>query len=144
MYQDLNPGALKALLSAKSAAAGRADPSLVLLAELRVSQLNGCAYCVDLHTRELLALGFSAQKIACLTVWKESGLFNPQESAVLALAEGVTKNPTGAAQQGLVDKVTQILSAEAAVDLAYRIATMNALNRLSITFKGQPAERPMS
>lgn len=141
MYASQNPQALKSLLSTKAAAAS-ADEALTFLAELRVSQLNGCGYCVDLHTRELQHSGFDAQKIACLTVWKESGLFNETELHVLELAEAMTLNPTSAAEPQ--QRLVKILGQKQTVDRAYRIATMNALNRLSITFGDRPERRPLT
>lgn len=142
-YQSGNGTALKRLLGAKTAAASTPD-DLTVLAELRVSQVNGCAYCVDLHTRELLGIGYDAQKIACLTVWREADLFSDLEKAVLDLAEAMTVPPIGRRAPLALKTLSKLRSEQEVVDLAYRISTMNALNRLSISFEDKPEKSDLN
>jgi AhpD family alkylhydroperoxidase len=75
----------------KAAANAGLDPKLIELAKIRASQLNGCAFCIDLHTRDALQLGEDQRRIFLLNAWRETDLFTEQERAVLALTEAVTR-----------------------------------------------------
>lgn len=120
------------------------DPTLVELVYLRVSQLNGCAYCLDMHTRDLLKRGLRSEKLALVQVWREARpLFSQQEQAALAWAESVTL----VAQTGVPDAefvaASEIFSSKQLADLTMAIGLMNAYNRLAISFRRMPeAVRP--
>jgi AhpD family alkylhydroperoxidase len=113
---------------------------LIDLVYLRISQINGCAYCIDLHSRDLLKLGVSVDKLVLLPVWREAGdIFSTRERAALAWAETVTR----VAETGVPDDDYEAAAAEFSdkelVDLTYAVGLMNAFNRLGITFRATPA-----
>lgn len=113
---------------------------LVNLVYLRVSQINGCAYCIDMHSRDLLTQGLSVDKLVLVPVWREAGnLFSARERAALAWAETVTR----VADTGVPDADYEAAAAEFSdkelVDLTYAIGLMNAFNRLGVTFRATPA-----
>jgi AhpD family alkylhydroperoxidase len=115
------------------------EVQLVDLVYLRVSQINGCAYCLDMHTRDLLKHGVAIEKLALVQAWREAGkLFSEREQAALAWAETVTQ----VAQTGVPDKDFQAASAvfseKELVDLTIAIGLMNAYNRLAISFRNPP------
>ena len=115
------------------------DPVLVDLVYLRVSQINGCAYCLDMHTRDLLKKGVAVDKLALVQAWREAGpLFSEREKAALAWAESVTQ----VAQTGVPDADFEAASAvfgeKELVDLTFAIGVMNTYNRLAISFRNTP------
>jgi AhpD family alkylhydroperoxidase len=115
------------------------DVRLVDLVYLRVSQINGCAYCLDMHTRDLIKKGVSIEKLALLQAWREAGaLFDAREQAALAWAESVTE----VARTGVPDEDFQaaasVFSEKELVDLTFAIGLMNTYNRLAISFRNTP------
>lgn len=113
---------------------------LINLVYLRASQINGCAYCIDMHSRDLLMIGVKADKLLLLPVWRDAGdLFTPRERVALAWAESVTR----ASETGVPDSDYEAAASEFSekelVDLTYAIALMNAFNRLGIAFRMPPA-----
>ena len=112
---------------------------LVDLVYLRVSQINNCAYCLDLHTRDLMKKGVPIEKIALVQAWEEGGdLFSATERAALAWAETVTR----VAQTGVPDDAYQaaraVFGEKELVDLTIAISLMNAYNRMAISFRNTP------
>jgi AhpD family alkylhydroperoxidase len=113
---------------------------LVNLVYLRVSQINGCAYCIDMHTRDLLKGGLTVDKLVLVPVWRDSGeVFNSRERAALAWAETVTR----VADTHIPDHEYEAAAAEFSdkelADLTYAIGLMNTFNRLGIAFRTPPA-----
>jgi AhpD family alkylhydroperoxidase len=113
---------------------------LVDLVYLRVSQINGCAYCIDMHSRDLLKSGLMVEKLVLVPVWREAGeVFDPRERVALAWAETVTR----VAETGVPDADYEAAAAEFGdkdlADLTYAIGLMNAFNRLGIAFRATPA-----
>ena len=112
---------------------------LVDLVYLRVSQINNCAYCLDLHTRDLMKKGVPIEKIALVQAWEEGGdLFSVTKRAALAWAETVTR----VAQTGVPDDAYQaaraVFGEKELVDLTIAISLMNAYNRMAISFRRTP------
>jgi AhpD family alkylhydroperoxidase len=112
---------------------------LVDLVYLRVSQINNCAYCLDMHTRDLVRKGVDIGKIALVQAWEEGGeLFSPTERAALAWAECVTR----VAETGVPDSAYQaaraVFEEKQLVDLTIAIGLMNAYNRMAISFRNTP------
>lgn len=112
---------------------------LVELIYLRVSQINNCAYCLDMHTRDLLKKGQKIEKLALVQAWAEAGnLFNKRERAALAWAETVTR----VAETGVPDEAYQAVRAvfeeKELVDLTIAISLMNTYNRMAISFRNTP------
>lgn len=119
---------------------GTALPArLIHLVFLRVSQLNGCAHCIDLHTRDLLKDGMPMDTLALLPVWHEADyLFSAQERAALAWTEEVTRvSETHASDQAYAAAAAAFPEKDL-VDLTLTIAAMNAINRLGIGFRMKP------
>jgi AhpD family alkylhydroperoxidase len=113
---------------------------LVDLVYLRVSQINGCAYCIDMHSRDLLKEGVTIDKLVLVPGWREAGaLFGATERAALAWAETVTR----VAETGVPDADYEAAAAEFGdkelADLTYAIGLMGAFNRLGISFRTPPA-----
>ena len=113
---------------------------LVDLVYLRVSQINGCAYCIDMHSRDLLKSGVDIEKLVLVPVWRDAGsLFSTRERVALAWAETVTR----VAETGIPDADYEAAAAEFSdkelADLTYAIGLMNVFNRLGISFRTPPA-----
>ena len=113
--------------------------TLVNLVYLRVSQINNCAYCLDMHTRDLLKSGQKIEKLALVQAWAEAGdLFDERERAALAWAETVTR----VADTGIPDEAYKAARAafeeRELVDLTIAISLMNAYNRMAIGFRNTP------
>ncbi len=112
---------------------------LVHLVFLRVSQLNGCAHCIDIHTRDLIKGGMTVDKLVLVPVWEEASyLFSEQERAALAWAEEVTLVSETHASDEAYAAALAALGEKDLVELTIVIATMNALNRMGISFRMKP------
>lgn len=110
------------------------DQKIVELAKLRVSQINGCAFCTDLHSRDARKLGESERRLYLLPAWRETDLYSERDRAALALAEAMTRLP--AAQEvpdEIYSEVTKVFTGQEYVVLAWAITVINAFNRLCVT-----------
>ncbi|MGX9899626.1 carboxymuconolactone decarboxylase family protein [Arthrobacter sp. SA17] len=105
---------------------------LVELLYVRISQLNGCAFCLDMHVSSALKQGETTQRLAVLSAWRDTDLFTEQESAALALAESVTELPDAATREREEESARQHLSDEEFSVVTWLTITMNAFNRVSI------------
>jgi AhpD family alkylhydroperoxidase len=113
---------------------------LIDMVNLRVSQINGCAYCIDMHSRDLLKAGISTDKLVLLPVWREAGeVFSSRERVALAWAETVTRAVETRVPDADYEAVAAEFSEKEVADLTYAIGLMNAFNRLGITFRTPPA-----
>jgi AhpD family alkylhydroperoxidase len=113
---------------------------LIYLTYLRVSQINGCAFCIDMHSRDLLKLGVTVDKLVLVPVWRDAGeVFSARERAALAWAETVTR----ATETGVPASDYEAAAAEFGdkdlADLTYAVGLMNAFNRFGISFRTSPA-----
>jgi uncharacterized peroxidase-related enzyme len=118
------------------------DDKLRALIELRVSQINGCVYCLDLHARQAREAGEFQQRLDCLAAWREYALFDERERAALAWAEAVTHISQTHAPDDLYNQLHAHFTDAEIVDLTAAIAFMNTWNRLSISFRDQPEPAP--
>jgi AhpD family alkylhydroperoxidase len=116
-----------------SAAAAGLDRRLVELVSLRVSQLNGCSYCLDVHTARALKAGETTQRLGVLPAWQEAGLYTELERAALELAEGITMLPHPEERLDLEFRVREVLSDAEYAAVSWLAISMNAFNRISIT-----------
>lgn len=114
------------------------DPRLRALVEIRVSQINGCVYCVDLHTKQARHLGEAQQRLDTLPVWHESPYFDERERAALAWAEALTHISETHAPDADYSKLAEHFSEKEIVDLTIAISLINAWNRISIGFRKLP------
>uniref|UniRef100_UPI00403A7301 carboxymuconolactone decarboxylase family protein n=1 Tax=Variovorax sp. BK018 TaxID=3450241 RepID=UPI00403A7301 len=113
--------------------------SLTHLVFLRVSQINGCAHCIDIHTRDLLAEGMSVDKLVLVPVWDEARyLFSDKECAALAWAEEVTRVSETHASDEAYAAALAVFGEKDLVDLTLTIAAMNAINRMGVSFRMKP------
>jgi AhpD family alkylhydroperoxidase len=109
------------------------DSGLRELVRLRASQLNGCAYCVDLHARAARSAGVTAQRVDALAVWRESGLFTAAERAAFALTEDVTRLSETHVPEEVLSEVVDAFGEEAAAALVSLIVTINVWNAIGVT-----------
>jgi AhpD family alkylhydroperoxidase len=109
------------------------DNTIIDLLYVRISQLNGCAYCLDMHVREAVDNGETPQRLAVLPAWRETALFTDKERASLALAECITELPDYRSREHEEGYAREHLSAEEFSVVSWLAITMNAFNRVSIT-----------
>lgn len=119
-------------------AKGQIERSLIDLINLRASQINGCAFCVDMHTKEAKIHGEKELRLHHVVIWRESQLFTPRERAALAWTEAVTKISDHGTTDELYDHVRSQFSESELSDLTICIAVINAWNRLAVSFQREP------
>ncbi len=115
------------------------DHRLVELLKTRASQINGCAYCVDLHTRTLRKAGESEARLYALPVWQESPFFSARERAALAWCEAVTKVADGHVPDDVFAEASAHFSEAELVELTLAIVAINGWNRIAVSFRQQAA-----
>ena len=111
------------------------DRNLVDLVYLRISQINGCAYCCDLHANDLRKAGESEQRLDCLAAWREASFFSARERAALAWAEAVTLVREGHVPDEVYEQARAQFSEEELVNLTLAVVAINGWNRLNIAFR---------
>lgn len=114
------------------------ERSLLELVRLRASQINGCAYCIDMHTKDARALGESEQRLYLLSAWRESPFYTERERAALEWTEAVTLVSESQVPDNVYDRAKAQFSPEELVNLTLAIAAINTWNRLSIAFRAVP------
>ena len=140
-YKNVAPDGIQALSGLSGYVAKSVGARLRALVELRVSQINGCAYCINLHSEEARAAGEYQQRLDLLSVWNETELFTEAERAALAWAEEVTLLGEGGTSDELFEELSEYYSEKEIVDLTLVVVAMNAWNRLSIVFRNQVVQR---
>ena len=139
-YNQIAPNGIRALGGVYGYITQSGLPAVMVdLVYLRVSQINNCAYCLDMHTRDLLKKGQKLEKLALVQAWADAGdLFDERERAALAWAEIVTR----VAETGVPDEAYQaarvVFQEKELVDLTIAISLMNAYNRMAISFRNTP------
>ncbi|MEV0493352.1 carboxymuconolactone decarboxylase family protein [Streptomyces atratus] len=118
-----------------AAADAELDRVAVELINLRVSQINGCAYCLNVHTKAALRAGETTQRLGVLAAWRDTELFTPKERAALALAEATTVPSDATAQESAYDTARQVLTDDQISAVIWVAITINAFNRVSIMSK---------
>ena len=140
-YLKIAPDAVKALLTMEHYVNNSAiEKPLLNLIKLRASQINGCAYCVNLHANEAKKDGESDRRINTLVVWKESPFFTDRERAALAWTEAVTLVATSGVHENLYKETLNYFSEKELVDLSMAIVTINSWNRMAVSFSREPKE----
>ena len=129
-------GALKALYGlgiylAKSPI----EQSLLNLIYFRVSQINGCAYCLDMHSKDLRVKGETEQRLYVLDAWREAPFYTERERAALAWAEAVTKIKEGHVPDEIYEEAREQFSEEELIDLTMAVIAINSYNRINIAFR---------
>lgn len=140
-YNQLAPAGMKALEGVYMYVAQSGLPKVLIdLVYLRVSQINGCAYCIDMHSRDLLKEGVAVEKLVLVPAWREAGsLFSEQEKAAFAWAETVTRVADTAVPNEAFATASAAFDGKTLADLTIAIGLMNAYNRLAISFRATPA-----
>jgi AhpD family alkylhydroperoxidase len=139
-HNAASPAGMKALGTVHEYVRRSGLPARLLdLVFLRVSQINGCAYCIDLHSRDLLKGGLPVQHLVLVAAWREAGsIFSEQERAALEWAEDVTRLGERGIPDSAFDAAAAAFNAKPLVDLTLAIALMNAYNRMAISFRAAP------
>src|SRR5579883_1713457 len=147
-FYKASPGAYKAMsgLEQYLHSCGL-EEGLLHLVKLRVSQINGCAYCLDMHWKDLRAIGETEQRLYSLDAWRECPYYTDRERAALAWAEAVTRVADGHVSEAVYDEARRHFGEKELADLTLAAATINAWNRLSIAARlvpgsYQPAPAP--
>jgi AhpD family alkylhydroperoxidase len=111
------------------------EKTLLDLIYFRVSQINGCAYCLDMHSKDLRALGETEQRLYCLNAWREASFYTARERAALAWAEAVTKITEGYVPDEVYDEARKQFSELELIDLTIGLIGINSFNRINIAFR---------
>ncbi|MFE4705528.1 carboxymuconolactone decarboxylase family protein [Peribacillus simplex] len=114
------------------------DSELIELIKIRASQINGCAYCLDMHTKDARAMGETEQRIYCLSAWRESPFYSEPERAALELTEAVTAISANGVPDELYERVRLHFDEKQYIDLVTIIITINGWNRLAISANSIP------
>lgn len=116
------------------------EPSLLNLIDLRASQINGCAYCVDMHTKDARSLGETEQRLYAVSVWRDTPFFTPRERAALEWTESVTKLEGQSVPDQVFQSVRPHFSDKELVDLTLAVIAINSWNRLNIAFRREAGD----
>ena len=114
------------------------EPSLLELVKTRASQMNGCAYCIDMHTKDARAAGETEQRLYALSAWRETSFFSPRERAALAWTEAITNIQQGHAPDEVYQEVRREFDEPELVRLTLAVTQINTWNRLAIGFRVEP------
>jgi AhpD family alkylhydroperoxidase len=138
--QQVAPGAIKAMLGLEGyvSKSSRLEPSLLELVRFRASQLNGCAYCLDMHSKDARAKGETEQRLYSLSAWRETPFFTERERAALAWTEGITLISQNHVPDSLYEEVSKSFTPEELANLTLAVITINGWNRLAIAFRAVP------
>ena len=138
-YAEVGQGALQAMFGLENyLAACGLEASLLHLLKFRVSQINGCAYCLDMHSKDLRAAGEIEQRLYVLDAWRESPFYTERERAALAWAEAVTLVTEGHVPDEVYEQARAQFGEEELVNLTLAVVAINSWNRLSIAFRVTP------
>ncbi|MGY4536745.1 AhpD family alkylhydroperoxidase [Mucilaginibacter sp. UYNi724] len=134
------PDAYKAIMALENfVISSEIEPLHKELIKLRSSQINGCAYCLDMHSRDARKLGETEQRIYTLSAWRDTPFFDEKEQAILALTEEVTLINKKGVSDDTYNKATELLGAKYVGQVIIAIITINAWNRIAISSHFQPA-----
>lgn len=133
------PGALKTMMGFETYLSGCGlAPELLDLIKLRASQINGCAYCIDMHSKDLRAAGETEQRLYMLDAWDESPFYSERERAALAWTEAVTRITDGHVPEEVFEQARSQFSEEELANLTLAVVAINSWNRLNIAFRTVP------
>ena len=138
-YSKVAPGGYRAMSGLEKAVRESGlEPSLLDLIKLRASQINGCAYCLDMHWKDARARGESEQRLYSLDAWRETSYYTERERAALAWTEAVTQIAVNHVPDELYEQVRPHFSEEELVNLSLAVVAINGWNRLAISFRTEP------
>ena len=132
-YRRVFPAAIEAMAGLEQAVrASSLDPELLEMVKLRASQLNGCGYCVDMHTKDASAIGVDPQRLHLVVAWREAPCYSERERAALAWCEALTLLPSSDVPDDLYDEVRRHFDEEEVVALTLAVVAINGWNRLAV------------
>ena len=138
--EKTEPAAYKAMYALEGyLASSKLNKSHKELIKIRASQINGCAFCIDMHTKDARKNGETEQRIYLLNAWKETQLFNEEERAILALTEEITLIANGGVSEKTYQNAIALFDENYVAQLIMAAVTINAWNRIAITTQVQPA-----
>ncbi|RCW46403.1 carboxymuconolactone decarboxylase family protein [Paenibacillus prosopidis] len=138
-YMQQSPELFKKMMEFSNAEKESAIEEKILdLVHIRASQMNGCAFCLDMHVKQAKIHGESELRLYHISIWRESNLFTPRERAALAWTEILTKLPEQGVPDELYDRVRGQLSEKEISDLTFSVMAINAWNRINVAFKYVP------
>lgn len=131
---EVDPQAYEAMIGLEEyLAQSGLDKTLYELIKTRASQINKCAFCINMHTRDALALGEASQRLFLLDAWRETNLYTEKERAVLALTEAITLLPNGDVPDDVYQDATKCLAPQELAAVIMAVVTINGWNRIAIT-----------
>ena len=133
--KHIGSGMAQALLALSAETAKNVEPRLFELVKIRASQLNGCAYCIDMHTKDARAAGETEQRIYALSAWRETPFFTDRERAALEWTEAVTRVGDTHVPDEIYDRVSTIFDEAELVALTFGVIVINSWNRLAVPFR---------
>ena len=138
-FYTASPDALKAMIALETAVSKLPlEKNLIELVKLRASQINGCAFCIDLHTADAIKSGETPRRLFAVTTWRETPFFTDRERAALAWTESLTQLSLTHAPDEDYELVSAQFTPKEMVDLTVAIATINSWNRLAVGFRKMP------
>jgi AhpD family alkylhydroperoxidase len=138
-YDKVAPEAIKPMLGLEAYVRRCGlEPALLELIKLRASQINSCAYCIDMHTKDARAHGESEQRLYALNAWRETPFYTDKERAALAWTEAVTRVADTHVPDEVYEQVRQHFGEKELVDLTLAIVAINSWNRIAISFRAVP------
>lgn len=123
------------------AMAFRLDETIALLVDIRASQLNGCAFCLDMHVKQAKLHGERELRLHHVAIWRESPLFTPKERAALAWTEALTRIDAHGVPDALYTEVREPFPEQELAELTFRVAAINGWNRLNVAFRNPPGSK---
>jgi AhpD family alkylhydroperoxidase len=140
-YDKEAPGALKAFLGLETYLHHSSlEAPLLELVKMRASMINGCAYCLDMHSKDARAKGESEQRLYALSAWRETPFYTERERAALAWTEAVTLVHQSHVPDSLYEETRRHFTSREITDLTWAIVAINGWNRIAISFRSVPGE----
>ncbi|MGH9086757.1 MAG: carboxymuconolactone decarboxylase family protein [Acidimicrobiales bacterium] len=135
-YLSAYPQAIRAMGELEKAVhASSLEPELLELVKIRASQLNGCGYCLDMHTKEAAAIGMTAQRMHLVAAWEEAPMYTERERAALAWCEALTLLPGSGAPDHVYQRAAAVFSPDEVVALTLAVVAINGWNRFAVGFR---------
>jgi AhpD family alkylhydroperoxidase len=140
-YYNASPKAMKAMIAMEALTSGLSiEPGLLHLIKIRASQLNGCAFCTDMHSVDARRLGETERRLFAIVVWRDSAFFTPRERAALAWTEAVTLLSQSHVPDDVYAQAREQFDEAQLVDLTVAVTTINSWNRLAVSFRQVPSD----
>ena len=134
-WRKISPEGMKAMLDLQHVVdKSNLDHKLLELVKIRASQINGCAYCLDMHTKDAIALGENPQRLHVVAAWREAPFYSPRERAALAWCEALTQISENGAPDSVYKEVESLFTQQEIVDLTIAIVAINGWNRFAVGF----------